>query len=157
MTTRAIVTLGLVALLAVAVTTGWVLARGSSSPGDAPDFGVSGLPDPGPLGTSFTYQGRLTDDGAPANGTYDLEFKLFIDTGGAGQTGPTLPVADVQVVEGLFTVQLDFGPVFDGRQFYLEIGVRPEAETGAYTALIPCQPITGAPYACTPWTSPMGR
>ena len=61
------------------------------------------------------------------------------------------------MVEDLFTVQLDFGPVFDGRQFYLEIGVRPGAETGAYTALIPRQPITGAPYACTPWTSPMGR
>jgi hypothetical protein len=24
------------------------------------------------LGTGFTYQGRLTDGGAPANGTYDL-------------------------------------------------------------------------------------
>jgi hypothetical protein len=26
--------------------------------------------------TSFTYQGRLTDSGLPANGSYDLEFKL---------------------------------------------------------------------------------
>jgi hypothetical protein len=29
------------------------------------------------VGTAFTYQGRLTDGGTPANGTYDLRFRLF--------------------------------------------------------------------------------
>jgi len=28
--------------------------------------------------TSFTYQGRLTDNGLPANGSYDLEFFLWL-------------------------------------------------------------------------------
>jgi len=27
-----------------------------------------------PLGTAFTYQGRLSDGGAPASGIYDLRF-----------------------------------------------------------------------------------
>jgi len=27
--------------------------------------------------TSFTYQGRLTDGGVPANASYDLQFALF--------------------------------------------------------------------------------
>jgi hypothetical protein len=27
--------------------------------------------------TAFTYQGKLTDAGNPANGNYDLQFKLF--------------------------------------------------------------------------------
>jgi hypothetical protein len=28
-----------------------------------------------PLGTAFTYQGRLTDGASPANGSYDLQFE----------------------------------------------------------------------------------
>src|SRR5258708_4569837 len=32
-----------------------------------------------PLGTGFTYQGRLNDGGAPANGVYDLAFTLYGD------------------------------------------------------------------------------
>ena len=27
-------------------------------------------------GTAFTYEGRLSDNGAPANGSYDLQFKI---------------------------------------------------------------------------------
>ena len=27
--------------------------------------------------TAFTYQGKLVDAGSPANGQYDLQFKLF--------------------------------------------------------------------------------
>jgi len=28
-------------------------------------------------GTAFTYQGRLTDGGSPANGGYDLRFSIY--------------------------------------------------------------------------------
>lgn len=34
--------------------------------------------------TAFTYQGKLTDSGTPASGTYDMQFKLF-DNPNAGQ------------------------------------------------------------------------
>jgi hypothetical protein len=36
-----------------------------------------------PVGTAFTYQGRLFDGTNPANGTYDLTFALF-DAGASG-------------------------------------------------------------------------
>ena len=49
--------------------------------------------------TSFTYQGRLTNGGTPANGTYDLQFKLF-DSGTVGsgtQFGSTITNGTVTV------------------------------------------------------------
>ncbi len=100
-----------------------------------------------PVGTTFTYQGELTDNGSPANGAYDFQFLLYDALGGGSQVGATVTVADLSVSEGLFTAALDFGSVFDGTALWLEIGVREGASTGAYTALTPRQPLTGAPYA----------
>jgi hypothetical protein len=62
--------------------------------------------------STFTYQGRLTDSGTPANGTYDLQFKLYdAVTAGALQGSPnTVTKPSVLVTNGVFTVQLDFGP-----------------------------------------------
>ena len=37
--------------------------------------------------TSFTYQGKLTDGGTPANGSYDLQFALWDSAAGGGQIG----------------------------------------------------------------------
>jgi hypothetical protein len=88
-----------------------------------------------PLGTSFTYQGRLTDAGNPASGTYDLQFALFDAASGGAQVGTTLTRDDVVVSNGLFTVSLDFGTVFAGNKRWLELGVRPGASTGAFTTL----------------------
>ena len=79
-------------------------------------------------GTAFTYQGKLTDAGNPANNTYDLQFKLF-DTPGVGtgaQQGSTLTNPTVQLTAGIFVVTLDFNQtVFSGALRFLEIGVRP--------------------------------
>ena len=98
-------------------------------------------------GTGFTYQGKLIDGGSPANGTYDLQFKLFDALTGGSQVGGTLTQTSVTVTNGLFTVQLDFGNVFNGTALYLEIGVRPGGSGGAYTTLAPRQPLTATPYA----------
>ncbi len=121
---------------------------------------VYGRPLQATLGTGFTYQGRLTEDGALANGTYDFEFKLYDDPTGGAQVGSTVTREDVSVSGGLFTVQLDFGNVFDGTALYLEIGVRPGNETGAYTTLAPRQALTAAPYAAyalaAPWSGLSG-
>jgi hypothetical protein len=54
----------------------------------------------------------------------------------------------VPVTNGLFTVLLDFGNVFDGSPRFLDIGVRTNAGS-AFTPLSPRQPITPAPYAIT--------
>jgi hypothetical protein len=99
------------------------------------------------LGTQFTYQGDLKDGGAPANGTYDFEFELYDAEEDGAQVGATVPRADVDVEDGLFTVALDFGEVFDGTSLWLEVGVRPGDSGGGYTTLEPRQPLSGSPYA----------
>src|SRR5436190_23290118 len=57
--------------------------------------------------TSFTYRGRLTDGGTPANGNYDLQFALFDAADGSNQIGPTKIVSSVSLSGGVFTVTLD--------------------------------------------------
>ena len=103
--------------------------------------------------TSFTYQGRLSDGSTPANGTYDMKFRL-VDSGGNPQGSPDTVTFDspgVQVTNGVFTVQLDFGAgAFNGAARFLEISVRQHsADPGspAYTALTPNQQITSTPYS----------
>jgi hypothetical protein len=121
---------------------------------------ASASPQYAPAGTAFTFQGLLTDGGAPASGAYDFEFSLYEAESGGSQVGGTITQDDVTVTGGLFTVQLDFGDVFDGTALYLEIAVRPGSETGAYTTLTPRQPLTAAPYALysakAPWSGLMG-
>jgi hypothetical protein len=62
-----------------------------------------------PVGTAFTYQGRLTAAGSPANGSYDLRFILYDALVGGAQvirpaTGEhlarTLPRARCRMVAG---------------------------------------------------------
>jgi hypothetical protein len=47
--------------------------------------------------TAFTYQGFLRDNGAPANGTYDLRFALYDALSGGNQIGSIVTVEDVVV------------------------------------------------------------
>src|SRR5262249_7662568 len=58
-----------------------------------------------------------------------------------------VPLNDVSVSNGLFTVQLDFGNVFGTTAYWLDIGVRPGASMGSYTPLTPRQPLTAVPFA----------
>jgi hypothetical protein len=99
------------------------------------------------IGTAFTYQGRLTDAGSPPTGVYDFQFTAHDAATGGSQVGPLVTRGDVSVTGGIFTVSLDFGAVFTGNARWLEIGVRPGASTGAYTALSPRQELTPAPHA----------
>jgi N-acetylneuraminic acid mutarotase len=108
---------------------------------------ASASPQLAPNGTGFTYQGKLIDGGVPANGTYDLQFKLFDAPSSGAQVGGTLTQLGVTVTNGLFTVQLDFGAVFNGTALYLEIGVAPGGSSGPYTTLTPRQPLSPTPYA----------
>jgi hypothetical protein len=102
------------------------------------------------LDTAFTYQGRLEESGAPANGRYDIRFTLYDDMG-VLVAGP-ICVDNITVTDGLFTVELDFGPVFNGDERRLEIGVRAggalgNCDLGVYTTLTPRQAINPTPYA----------
>ena len=96
--------------------------------------------------TEFTFQGKLTDQNAAANGSYDLSFKLY-DAANI-QVGTEVVREDVQVANGMFTTSLDFGgSAFDGSARQIEISVRPGASTGSFTALSPKQAINSVPYA----------
>jgi len=99
------------------------------------------------VGTAFTYQGRLTESGAPASGRYDFNFNLYsVSSGGApAATGLTNPA--VAVKNGLFTTTLDFGGVFDGTIYWLEIGARTNGSATDFTVLTPRQQLTPSPYA----------
>jgi hypothetical protein len=96
--------------------------------------------------TEFTYQGRLLDNSLPPTAAYDFEFRLFsVQTNGA-------PLAaqqrlGVAVVNGIFTVRLDFAGNFDGSPRWLEIAVKPAGSPNPFQVLSPRQPFTSAPYS----------
>jgi hypothetical protein len=97
--------------------------------------------------TTFTYQGSLQASGMPANGNYDLQFKLFDLASGGVQQGSTLQLQNVAVANGIFTVSLDFGAgTLTGADRFLDIAVRISGG-GTFTPLTPRQPLLSAPYA----------
>ena len=98
-----------------------------------------------------TYQGRLSDGAAAANGQYDLQFQAFeTETGGIAQS-ELIALENVPVTNGVFTVPLKFGSTLANNfKFkFLEIGVRPgnAPPTDPFTVLTPRQPLTQVPYA----------
>jgi hypothetical protein len=100
------------------------------------------------LGTAFNYQGHLVDGGQPANGSYDFIFDLYdSETTGTGVLVGNISLGDETVSNGLFSVVLDYGDVFDGTALWLEIRVRPGDSTDAYTTLEPRQALSATPYA----------
>jgi hypothetical protein len=99
--------------------------------------------------TAFTYQGFLRENGQPANGQYDLRFALYDSANGGSQIGDLVFVEDVNVADGLFTVEVDFGtvPFNTGARRWIEIGVRPGNSTGGHSLLTPRIELTPVPYA----------
>ncbi|EFO81369.1 hypothetical protein OSCT_0768 [Oscillochloris trichoides DG-6] len=108
---------------------------------------------PTALPTAFTYQGQLMDAGQPANGSYDLTFRLYDAVSAGTQIGSAVALSGVAVSQGIFTVQLDFGSgaFTDARFLEIQVGT---------TILSPRQPITPAPaalYAASvPWSGVTG-
>ena len=96
-------------------------------------------------GTAFTYQGRLNNGGSAANGSYDLSFTVYDAVTGGNLIG-SLTNSATSVSNGLFTAALDFGGVFTGTNYWLEIGARTNGN-GTFVTLSPRQSITPTPYA----------
>jgi hypothetical protein len=97
--------------------------------------------------STFNYQGRLTEAGNPANGAYQMQFKLFDAVAGGGQVGSTLTDIPVTVTQGVFSVKLDFGAnALSGANRWLEIAVR-HSSSEFYTTLSPREQILASPYA----------
>jgi len=104
-----------------------------------------------PMGTAITYQGRLMDANGPSDGVYDFLFKLYNEPNGAGyELPPGYDVNDIDVIDGYFTVELDFGSSsFNGRAKWLEILLRPgdSNDVNDFVTLSPRQEVTPTPYA----------
>lgn len=148
MHTNKILSIGLTLTLLLLVTAGIGQAQGPAQQGQTAVEGVGVVTAATALDTSITYQGRLTDGGSPANGKYDLAFLLRDGPSSGNLVGNAVELEDVVVADGLFTVQLDFGPgAFNGDARWLQIGVRPWDSYGAHAELLPWQPLTAAPYA----------
>lgn len=98
-------------------------------------------------GTSFTYQGHLNDGARPADGSYDLRFGVFDQPSAIAAIAGPLTNSAVAISNGVFTVTLDFGAVFNGAARWLEIGVRPTGSAVEFTTLTPRQSISPTPYA----------
>ncbi len=62
----------------------------------------------------WTYRGTLNDAGMPANGRYDLRLSL-LDASAAKSIGSAITFSDVQVANGNFSIEVDFG--FDLTKF----------------------------------------
>ena len=100
-----------------------------------------------PMGTAFSYQGRLLSSGSPANGSFDFKFALY-DASASGTllAGPATNLA-VQVSNGVFTTSLDFGGTpADNSAVWLDLAVRTNG-LGNFSSLAPRQPVAPAPQA----------
>ncbi len=100
-----------------------------------------------PMGTAFTYQGRLADGLNAANGRYDLKFNLYNASAAGSLISGPITNASIVVSNGLFTTTLDFGAVaFNGDARWLEASVRTNG-SGAFVVLASRTQLTPTPYA----------
>lgn len=100
-----------------------------------------------PVDTRFTYQGRLSEDGVLANGTYDILFSVYSVASGGGALA-IYSANDVTVTNGLFQTEVNFPQsVYSGAKLFMQVEVRPGASVGAYSILGARQELLAVPFA----------
>ncbi len=108
------------------------------------------------LPTNFTYQGQLKLEGVPVTEGIDFRFTLWDAPEEGREVAERIELRRVEVVNGLFAVNLDFGPeVFNGEPRWLQIAAR-EPESEEFIVLTPRQPITPTPVALYAMTGNQG-
>ncbi len=115
-------------------------------------FLLTGMADGAPFGSAFTYQGRLSEDGRPANGVFDFTFTLHTEATNPAPLGTYVLLTAVPVVNGLFTVTLNSNDEFEREAFlggprWLEIGVRSNGLLANFIILSPRQSLDVTPFA----------
>ena len=99
-----------------------------------------------PLGTVFTYQGRLIEGANAYTGNAEFQATLWdVASGGTALATNASGSVIVGVTNGLFVLPLDFGTNFPGDARWLQLEVR--TTIGAFSTLSPRQALTPAPYA----------
>lgn len=104
---------------------------------------------------AFSYQGQLNAGGTFPTGVYQFTFTLFDSASGGSVVSGTVPIQQsIQVIDGLFTTDLNFGQIFNGTQYWLDVQVGTsiinEEELSAR------QPINVVPVALYALNSPAG-
>ncbi|MEN6306350.1 MAG: hypothetical protein ABFD91_01235 [Anaerohalosphaeraceae bacterium] len=107
-----------------------------------------------PMSRVLTYQGRLMESGNPAQGQYDVQFKLYSTPTGGNPLGREVTLHNIDVTNGYLNAKLDFGndkPLFSGSPRWIEIGIRAGQldDPELFTWLSPRQEVTPAAYAQT--------
>ncbi len=105
-----------------------------------------------PVGSAFSYQGELIDNGVPANGLYDFFISAKEDATNPSPNLANLQFNDIQITNGLFTIPLvDLGDSsFTGDDLWLSVGIRQaESVIGAtsFTFMDTWQRVNAVPYA----------
>jgi hypothetical protein len=104
-----------------------------------------------PVGTTFSYQGQLKNNGVPVNGPYDIRVTLYSTPTGSGAVGSPNPnvFGCWPVNNGLFTVQLNFGGLsaYDCQARWLEFATRPCNNTNSFQVLTQRVELLPTPYA----------
>ena len=86
---------------------------------------------------AFNFQGRLNDGTSPANGRYDLEFRLYDGLTGDNQVGAAISKPNLMLVNGVFSTQLDFGATaFNGADRFIEIRLRATGSNNGFVVLV---------------------
>lgn len=99
--------------------------------------------------TNFNFQGRLNDGANPANGSYDLQFRLFNAITGGTPVGAVASRPATVLINGVFSTTLDFGATaFNSpNNVFIEISVKRAGSPNAFTILGPRQQLTAVPFA----------
>ena len=96
--------------------------------------------------TAFTYQGQLNAGGTlPSGQTYQFTFTLYDAASGGNVVGDAVSKGILVGNGGLFTADLDFGQIFNGTQYWLDIQVG--TTVANKQALAARQPINTVPVA----------
>ncbi len=137
-------------LLNLVLALGLALALGGSVTGPLYHVQAQGAgPQASPLGTGFTYQGRLVKNDAPVDGvTCTFTFDLY-DAANGGTPLET-DSEDAELSDGYFTVVLDFGgDAFTGEARWLEAAVQCPGDGSAVPLDDQRVPLNAAPHAHT--------
>jgi hypothetical protein len=75
-------------------------------------------------GNSFNFHGRLNDGTNPANGRYDLTFRLFDAVTGGNHLSQLVLKPNAVPINGVLSLTLDMGPgLSDPNITFIEIAV----------------------------------
>ena len=141
-------------LIALDLTVGFLVTSTSLQAALTSTAVVSGSTTAVVAADPISYQGRLSDNGSPASGSYDFQF-LLKDAATAGNTVGGVIRQTLSVQSGVFSTSLPLEPSsFPGANRWIEVRVRPTPAEGSAVpeetapfAILERQRIQATPYA----------